>query len=102
MSDLNKSRFFIIYIPLVPVNTRQKFLYGIIQEAIKNNAQWFADDTSVSMVKDSPRNVVDIYNVDLDKIHKLSEQWLVKFNSEKLNLLSFLGRTPKQIIHPCI
>ena len=74
------------------------FINDIVSD-IEAEIKLFADDTSLFIVVDNPRNAADILNADLDRIHKWSEQWLVKFNPKKTETL-IMSRKNTKIDHP--
>ena len=50
---------------------------------IGSNIRLFADDSSVYLIVDDPVAAAELLNLDLDKITKLANEWLVKFNHNK-------------------
>ena len=76
------------------------FINDIVTD-IKAEIKLFADDTSLFLVVDNPINAAEILNDDLHKIHKWSEQWLVKFNPQKTETL-VISRKNIKPIHPTL
>ena len=50
---------------------------------INSSIRLFSDDTSLCIIVDGPIQAAEQLNLDLDKIHRLAEKWLVTFNPEK-------------------
>ena len=65
------------------------------------NIRLFADDTSLFVVVDDPRNSADILTSDLNKISNWANKWLVKFNPNKTESL-IISRKAVRPIHPPI
>jgi hypothetical protein len=63
------------------------FINDIVQD-IDAQIKLFADDTSLYLVVDDPIETAETLNVDLDKIHIWSEEWLVKFNPQKTETMT--------------
>ena len=59
----------------------------------------FADDTSLYLIVEDPAMAADLMNSDLEKIHKWSENWLVKFNPNKTEQL-IISRKANPNRHP--
>ena len=51
-----------------------------IVEDINCSIRLFADDTSWSIIVDDPIQAADQLNLDLAKIHRWADKWLVTFN----------------------
>ena len=69
----------------------------------------FADDTSIEHSAYDVTTLVNLGNIDLDNILKWSNDWLVKFNPDKTDIVQFSTRTQiaglhfkfdNSIIHP--
>ena len=58
------------------------FINDIVQD-IDAQIKLFADDTSLYLVVDEHIETAETLNCDSDKIHILSEKWLVKYNPQK-------------------
>ena len=61
----------------------------------------FADDTSLSIIVDTPNNVAHQMNTDLEKITNWSSKWLVTFNPTKTESL-LLSRKINKPDHPSL
>ena len=62
------------------------YINDIVDE-IGSCIRLFADDTSIYMIVEDPGSVVDLVNADLLKIHSWANQWLVKYNPNKIEEL---------------
>lgn len=60
-----------------------------IVASIESSIKLFADDTSMSLALRDPNVCADILNSDLRKISAWANQWKVKFNENKTELLIF-------------
>ena len=60
------------------------FINDIVKK-IHSNICLFADDTSLYIIVDFPDSVVQILNLDLERLYNWAVQWLVKFNPIKRN-----------------
>ena len=70
-----------------------------IVKDIGSNNRLFADDTSVYIIVDDPVAVAELLDLDLDKITKWAEEWLVKFNPNKTESL-LISRKINRPFHP--
>ena len=52
---------------------------------IRSSIRLFADDMSLYIIVDNPDHAAQLLNVDLEKITRWAETWLVKFNPVKQN-----------------
>ena len=59
----------------------------------------FADDTSLYLIVEDPAMTADLMNTDPEKIHRWSENWLVKFNPNKTEQL-IISRKANPNRHP--
>ena len=59
----------------------------------------FADDTSLYLIVEDPAMAADLMNTDLEKIHRWSENWLVKFNPNTTEQL-IISRKANPNRHP--
>ena len=66
---------------------------------IGSSIRLFADDTSLFIIVDNPDVAAEILNADLEKIAKLAEVWLVKFNPLKPETL-LISRKINKPVHP--
>ena len=63
------------------------FLYiNDIVVDINSSIRLFADDTSLYIIVDDPIQAVEQLNLDLAKIHRWAEKWLVTFKSVSSSL----------------
>ena len=74
------------------------FINDIVDD-IDATIKLFADDTSIYLEVDNPRDSAEILNGDIDKIHKWSEKWLVKFNPNKTETM-VISRKALKPVHP--
>ena len=51
-----------------------------IVEDINSSIRLFADDTSLYIIIDDPIQAAEQFNLDLAKIHRWADKWLVTFN----------------------
>ena len=59
------------------------FINGDIVENIESGINLFADDTSLSLFIRDPNDAGQILQIDIEKINKWAETWLVKFSPSK-------------------
>ena len=76
------------------------FINDIVTE-IGSSIRLFADDTSLFIIVDNPDVAAEILNVDLEKIAKWPEAWLVKFNPLKTETL-LISRKINKPVHPSL
>ena len=74
------------------------YINDIIND-IDASIKLFADDTSIYLEVDNPSDSAEILNRDIEKIHKWSEKWLVKFNPSKTETMT-VSRKQVKPIHP--
>ena len=74
------------------------FINDIVTD-IDANIRLFADDTSLSLIVDSPMNTALVLNSDLDKISRWAQNWLVTFNPAKTVSMT-ISRKPVKVQHP--
>ena len=70
-----------------------------IVEDINSSISLFADDTSLYIIVDDPIQAAEQLNLDLAKIHRWADKWLVTFNSWKLESIP-LSRKYNKPYHP--
>ena len=63
--------------------TPQAHTINDLVEDIHSSIRLFADDTSLYIIVDDPIQAAEQLNLDLTKIHRLADKWLVTFNPEK-------------------
>ena len=66
---------------------------------IHSSIRLFADDTCLYIIVDDPLQAAEQFNLDLDKIHRWAEKWLVTFNPEKSECI-LLTRKCNKLYHP--
>ena len=59
----------------------------------------FADDTSLNIIVDNPKQAANLLNADIAKIHLWASRWLVSFNPSKSESMK-LSRKHKTPLHP--
>ena len=74
------------------------FINDIVND-IAADINLFADDTSLSLVVDTPDSSARILNSDLEKIHTWATRWLVSFNAAKTKTM-ILSRKHQREAHP--
>ena len=73
-----------------------KFINDILKE-IQSNIRLFADDTSLYIVVDFPDSVIQLLNLDLERLYNWAMQWLLKFNPIITESLLFSRRSNPQV-----
>ena len=66
---------------------------------INSSIRLFADDTSLYIIVDDPIQAAEQLNLDLEKIHRWAEKWLVTFNPIKSECI-LLSRKCNKPYHP--
>ena len=66
---------------------------------IGSTVRLFADDTSLYIIVDDPVEAARCLNLDLERIHRWAERWLVKFNAAKSESL-LVSRKRIKPFHP--
>ena len=77
------------------------FTFNDIVENINSSIRLFADDTSLYLIVDDPKDAAIILNSDLFKIYRWATDWLVSFNPSKSESLIFSRKVNKPY-HPPI
>lgn len=75
------------------------FINDIVKD-IYCSIRLFADDTSLYVIVDNPRNAALALNFDLDTISKWASDWLVDFNPNKTVSLLISKKQTAQVTHP--
>ncbi|OPL21013.1 hypothetical protein AM593_07631, partial [Mytilus galloprovincialis] len=70
------------------------FINDIISD-IQSTIKLFADDTSLYLIVDDPRESANNLNSDLAKIHRWSSDWLVTFNPQKTETMTISRKLHK-------
>ena len=70
-----------------------------ITDGIESDINLFADDTSLSQIVDDQTMSANILNADLKSLLQWASQWLVTFNPNKTEVITFLAKTKKPY-HP--
>ena len=68
---------------------------------IGSTVRLFADDTSLYIIVDDPVEAARCLNLDLERIHRWAERWLVKFNATKSESL-LVSRKRIKPFHPSL
>ena len=68
-----------------------------IGEDINSSIRLFADDTSLYIIVDHPIQAAEQLNLDLAKIHRWADKWLVTFNPGKSESILSLGNITNHI-----
>ena len=76
------------------------YINDIVRE-IESNIRLFADDTSLSLIVDTPNEAANIINRDLTKIDNWALTWLVTFNPQKTQSM-IISRKASKPAHPQI
>ena len=76
------------------------FINDIVLE-IGCSIKLFADDTSIYVVIENPNQAAETLNINLQKVHKWSKDWLVKFNPQKTESL-IITRKLNTTTHPTL
>ena len=66
---------------------------------IHSSIRLFAEDTSLYIIVDNPRQAANLLNADLAKIHLWASRWLVSFNPSKSESMT-LSRKQNKPLHP--
>ena len=66
---------------------------------IQSNIKLFADDTSLYIIVENPNLAATALNNDLERINAWSRRWLVDFNPNKTNTITF-SRSSTPTVHP--
>ena len=70
-----------------------------ITDGIESDINLFADDTYLLQIVDDPTTSANILNADLDRLHQWASQWLVTFNPNQTEVITFSAKTKKPY-HP--
>ena len=70
-----------------------------ITDGIESDINLFADDTSLLQIVDDPTTSANTLNADLNRLHQWASQWLVTFNPNKTEVITFSAKTKKPY-HP--
>lgn len=60
-----------------------------IADNMLGHCRLFADDTSIGHIAHDERTLTDMTNIDLDNISRWANDWLVKFNPDKTDVIVF-------------
>ena len=74
------------------------YINDIVSE-IGSSIRLFADDTSLFIIVEHPDTAADILNLDLEKICRWAQTWLVTFNPTKTETL-LISRKINKPVHP--
>ena len=74
------------------------FINDIVTE-IHSSIKLFADDTSLYVIVDNPRESAIMLNNDMATIHAWSTKWLVNFNPQKIETMT-INRKINKPLHP--
>jgi len=77
------------------------FINDIVTE-IHLSIKLFADDTSLYVIVDNPRESAIMLNNDVATIHAWSTKWLVNFNSQKTETMTITRKINKHFHPPLI
>ena len=72
-----------------------------IIEDINSSIRLFADETSLYIIVDGPIQTAEQLNLDLTKIHRWLDKWLVTFNPRKSDSI-LLSRKHNKPYHPAV
>ena len=74
------------------------FINDIVVE-VNCSIKLFADDTTIYVIIENVTAAGELLNLNLDKVHKWSEKWLVNFNPQKTQSL-LISRKTHPVNHP--
>ena len=77
------------------------FINDIVTE-IHSSIKLFADDTSLYVIVDNPRESAITLNNDMATIHAWSTKWLVNFNPQKTETMTITRKVNKPLHPPLI
>ena len=72
------------------------FINNIVTE-IHSSIKLFADDTSLYVIVDNPRESAITLNNDMTTIHAWSTKWLVNFNPQKTETMTITRKINKPL-----
>ena len=70
-----------------------------ITDGIESDINLFENDASLLQIVDDSTTSANILNADLDRLHQWASQWLVTFNLNKTEVITFSAKTKKPY-HP--
>jgi hypothetical protein len=71
------------------------FFLIYINDIVNNiscNTKLFADDTPLFLVVDNEYEAAEQLNKDIESIQQWSQKWLIKFNSDKTEIMTIVCR----------
>ena len=71
-----------------------------ISNSLTSITRLFADDTSLQHSSDSSDDIEHVVNSDMNKLHQWSNQWLMRFNPKKTDVMLFSTR--QNVVKPTI
>ena len=81
------------------------FFLIYINDIVNNiscNTKLFADDTPLFLVVDNEYEAAEQLNKDIESIQQWSQKWLIKFNSDKTEIMTISKKTSQTPPSPCL